>query len=133
MMGGGKPCDLSVKKPRIREISNCISARTDRSISNLQQEGTGVVETYWIDENRVYYEENYCACISAREYKDPLKVLVNENKSNEVKQIGNVSPKRNEGSKWQNPSVNRVYDSRFISPTINTMQGGNRQPMIVEK
>ena len=69
----------------------------------------GLMKPGFEHNNRVYYEENYCACISAREYKDPLKVLVND------------------------PSVNRVYDSRFISPTINTMQGGNRQPMIVEK
>lgn len=53
--------------------------------------------------------------------------------TNEVRQIGNVSPKRNGGGKWLNPSVNRVYDCRYISPTINTMQGGNRQPMIIEK
>lgn len=29
-------------------------------------------------------------------------------------------------------SNNRVYDAQGISPTLNTMQGGNRQPKIVE-
>ena len=37
--------DLSVNNPRIREIANCISARTDRGISNRKSEGNGVCES----------------------------------------------------------------------------------------
>lgn len=36
--------DLCLKKPRFTEVANCIAARTDRGISNMQQEGTGVLE-----------------------------------------------------------------------------------------
>ena len=36
--------DLSLNNPQRREIANCISARTDRGISNRKSEGTGVVE-----------------------------------------------------------------------------------------
>lgn len=36
--------DLSFNNPQIRDIANCISARTDRGISNRKQEGTGVLE-----------------------------------------------------------------------------------------
>lgn len=36
--------DLSLNHPQRREIANCISARTDRGISNRKSEGTGVVE-----------------------------------------------------------------------------------------
>ena len=121
------------KSPTVSQQEQIEASQTCSKKEQELLKPIGLMKPGFEHNNRVYYEENYCACISAREYKDPLKVLVNENKSNEVKQIGNVSPKRNEGSKWQNPSVNRVYDSRFISPTINTMQGGNRQPMIVEK
>lgn len=37
------PIDLSVNRPRKKEVSNCIKA-WDRGISNQQSEGTGVVE-----------------------------------------------------------------------------------------
>lgn len=36
--------DLSTKEPCRREIANCISAKTDRGISNRKSEGTGVIE-----------------------------------------------------------------------------------------
>ena len=46
----------------------------------------------------------------------------------EVKQLGNcmVTGKR------QNPNQGRVYDFNGLCPTITNMQGGGRQPMIVE-
>ena len=44
-----------------------------------------------------------------------------------VRQIGNVS---NSQSFNGNPQVGRVYDIRGISPTLNTMQGGGREPKI---
>lgn len=45
-----------------------------------------------------------------------------------VRQIGNFSE-----SKRSNPNTNRVYDKSGLSPTLNTMQGGNRQPMVVDE
>lgn len=45
-----------------------------------------------------------------------------------VIQIGNVL----EGS-FDNPTVGRVYDRKGLCPTLNTMNGGGKQPMIVEK
>ena len=35
--------DLSVKRPRIIQVANCITARENRGISNVQSIGTGVV------------------------------------------------------------------------------------------
>ena len=31
------------------------------------------------------------------------------------------------------PNTNRVYNKSGLSPTLNTMQGGNRQPMVVDE
>ena len=45
-----------------------------------------------------------------------------------VRQIGNFSE-----SKRSNPNTNRVYDKSGLSPTLNTMQGGNRQSMVVDE
>lgn len=46
---------------------------------------------------------------------------------NQVKQIGNIS---NSNSFGGNPQTGRVYDIDGISPTLNTMQGGGREPKI---
>ena len=61
--------------------------------------------------------------ITSREYKEPR--LVNQNRLNEINQIGMLGIKGNE-------QIRRVYADNGISPTLNTMQGGNRQPKIIE-
>lgn len=45
-----------------------------------------------------------------------------------VRQIGNVCPT----STRENPNQGRVYDSNGLSPALNCMEGGNRQPFIVD-
>lgn len=45
-----------------------------------------------------------------------------------VRQIGNLSE-----SKRSNPNTNRVYDKSGLSPTLNTMQGGNRSQWLLMK
>lgn len=45
-----------------------------------------------------------------------------------VKQIGNISESNSFGG---NPQTGRVYDIDGISPTLNTMQGGGREPKIL--
>lgn len=47
-----------------------------------------------------------------------------------VCQIGNII-KQDKG--WSNPQVGRVYDPMGLSPTLNTMQGGGREPKIIIK
>ena len=47
----------------------------------------------------------------------------------EVKQIVNVMP----GTNRPNPNQGRVYDKEGIAPTLTKMDGGNRQPMIIEE
>lgn len=45
-----------------------------------------------------------------------------------VKQIGNVTP-----NNWgDNANQGRVYDTDYLAPCLNSMQGGGRQPHIVE-
>lgn len=53
------------------------------------------------------------------------------NKENvaKVMQVGNLR----QGNGWDNPQCGRVYDTQGLSPTLNTMQGGDRQPKIVER
>lgn len=50
------------------------------------------------------------------------------NTDGEVNQVGNIGKSDNFGG---NPQITRVYDINGISPTLNTMQGGGREPKIV--
>lgn len=47
----------------------------------------------------------------------------------EIMWIGNVCTTKTRS----NPNQGRVYDTNGISPTLNQMEGGNRQPMILIK
>lgn len=47
-----------------------------------------------------------------------------------IKQIGNIANFKSFGG---NPQVGRVYGTDGISPTLNTMQGGGREPKIAIK
>ena len=46
----------------------------------------------------------------------------------EIKQVGNTTP----NPKRENPQTGRTYDAEGSAPTLNTMQGGNLQPQIIE-
>ena len=45
-----------------------------------------------------------------------------------VKQVGNIVTTGN----FNNPQRGRIYDADGISPTLNTMQGGGREPKFIE-
>lgn len=44
----------------------------------------------------------------------------------QVKQIGNVCPTKTR----ENPNQGRVYDPDYLSPSLTSMEGGNRQPFV---
>ena len=71
-------------------------------------------------------DKDYCDTILARDYKDPKCVMVDTDTA-KVMQIGNIKP----SNSWDNPQYGRVYNANGISPSLLTMQGGNRQPKIV--
>ena len=41
---GGYTIDLTINKPNIINIANCIKARYDAGISNFRSDGSGVLE-----------------------------------------------------------------------------------------
>ena len=67
-----------------------------------------------------------CDTLLARDWKDPKCVPVEEP---QVKQIGNVCPTKTR----ENPNQGRVYDKEGIAPALTTMDGGNREPMVIEE
>lgn len=63
---------------------------------------------------------------------DSIKVMVGKRCScsgPEVIQIGNCCPTKTR----DNPNQGRVYDSDGLSPSLNCMEGGNRQPFVMVK
>ena len=65
----------------------------------------------------IYGDDGLMGCITATDYKEPRIV-----------QIGRVKD-----SERDNPSVYRVYDTEGLSPCLNTMQGGGREPHVLVK
>ena len=48
--------------------------------------------------------------------------------TNQIIQLGNYRP---DSDNFSNPQTGRIYSISGICPTLNTMQGGDRQPKIL--
>ena len=65
------------------------------------------------------------SALTATDYKTPKQILLNPAK---VNQVGNISDSNSFGG---NPQTGRVYGDNGLSPTLNTMQGGGREPKVI--
>lgn len=93
---------------KINEFKNISALLIDQSMRGLDMGVRGYSEI--------------APAITSREYKEPR--LINE--TARVKQIGNLT----QNAKRDNPQAGRIYEQYGVSPTLNTMDGGNRQPFI---
>lgn len=143
------PTDGGLKKPKPREVANTITARYDAGVSNQQSMGTMVIEPNnkkdsdslavgfiprtngtQHQSNTVYRIDKESPSVSATDYKNPIKVLLdNDTIDNEPKaeRLGGIFDK--DGTKHQ---AGAVWDKDHLSPALDTMQGGWRQPSVVE-
>lgn len=78
--------------------------------------------------NRIYSAEKTAMCLMAQPVGNAggFSYLYAIQEPAEIKMVGMLDIKGNE-------QVRRVYDPEGLSPTLNTMQGGNRQPKIIEE
>ena len=65
-----------------------------------------------------------CYTLRARDYKDPICVKEDP----KVMQVANYL--EGEGNYWKNPNNGRIYSGEGLAPTLNCMEGGNRQPKV---
>jgi len=72
----------------------------------------------------VYNIEGQMGCLAASDYKQPKQVLIKE--TNRCREVGKLNIKGQD-------CIKRVYSTEGISPTLTTMQGGNRQPKIIKE
>ena len=85
-----------------------------------------ILNSTFMQEKKRIQMTDICDTLLARDWKDPKCVPVEEP---EVKQIMNVCPTKTR----DNPNQGRVYDTNGIAPTLTKMDGGNREPMIVDE
>lgn len=69
----------------------------------------------------VYSENSIMGTLVATDYKQPKQIL----ETNRCVKVGDLNY-------YPYETLNRVYSKEGISPTLTTMQGGNRQPKIAE-
>ena len=75
--------------------------------------GEGTNSRHW-----VYDTNSNISTLDATMYKQPKQIL----------QVWNY---REKDKGFKNPQTGRVYSSEGLSPTLNTMQGGDRQPKVL--
>lgn len=82
--------------------------------------GTTAPEFRTIGQRDLVYQKNgIMGSLVATDYKQPKQIL-----DTKIEKVGSVYLGNNE-------SNNRVYSPEGLSPTLNTMQGGHRQPKIM--
>lgn len=86
-----------------------------------------ILNSSFMQEKKRIQTTDVCDTLLARDWKDPKCVPVEEEP--QVKQIGNVCPTKTRS----NPNQGRVYDKDGIAPALTTMDGGNREPMVVDE
>jgi DNA (cytosine-5)-methyltransferase 1 len=79
------------------------------------------------DSNRVIDPTGIAQTMQARDYKDPIKVMVKEETKQGINQIGNIIDTDSFGG---NPQRGRVYGTDGISPSLNTVGGGGLEPKV---
>lgn len=138
LKGQRECCDSTIKDPNIREISNSIIARYDAGIQNVRSIGTAVAEPntelqpILVKNQGTEYVKDLdeSVTLKARDWKGwdnyGSTAVVESEKFDSSKRIGGMfddKTKHQAGSVW---------DTNGMSPTLDTMQGGLRQPCVVE-
>lgn len=134
----------TVKDQKVKDVSNTIKARYDCGIENQKSVGCMVLEPV-ICASRGRNTDNPSDRTTGISTEQRLE-LKNDGTSNtlttvskdnlllepahRILQVGNLIPDADR--KFTNPQTGRVYDPDGLAPTLNTMQGGGREPKIIE-
>ena len=86
-----------------------------------------ILNSTFMQEKKRIQMTDVCDTLLARDWKDPKCVPVEEEP--EVKQLMNIMPTKTR----DNPNQGRVYDVNGIAPTLTKMDGGNREPMVIDE
>ena len=132
ILGEHKPYKFADKIPLNKCIADILEDEVDEKyylseeIQNrfkITNQNKNIIETTKPDfrtigqRDLVYSKDGVMGSLVATDYKQPKQIA-------EINQVGMLDIKGNE-------QVRHVYGDNGISPTLNTMQGGNRQPKII--
>lgn len=138
LKGQRECCDSTITDPNVKDISNAILSRYDAGIMNHKSVGLAVAEPQTdlqpilVKNMGTEYVKDLdeSVTLKARDWKGwdnyGSTAVVESEKLDTSKRIGGMfddKTKHQAGSVW---------DSNGMSPTLDTMQGGLRQPCIVE-
>lgn len=133
-------CDSTINDPNVRDVSNAIIARYDAGISNYKQTGLAVAEPNANIENQPILVKNKgeeyvkdldnSVTLMARDWKGwntyGSTAIVESEIIDKAERIGGMF---DDNTKHQAGSV---WNTNGLAPTLDTMQGGLRQPCVVE-
>ena len=100
-------------------LKDMLDDEVDEKYYLSEQQINSIKTSSYVQNTRRIQEKDYCDTLCARDWKDPKCVAV------EPKRLGGLFD--TEKSKHQAGSI---WDKECISPTIDTMQGGYRQPLV---
>lgn len=103
------------KEPLKLRLKDMLEENVDKKYYLKDWQIEKIQNSDFIQERKRIQEKDYCDTILARDWKDPKCV-----------QVGEVNIKGHD-------CIKRVYSEEGISPTLTDMQGGNRQPKILEE
>ena len=135
LKGQRECCDSTINDPSVRDVSNAIIARYDAGISNYRQTGLAVAEPQPIlvkNQGTEYVKDlDESVTLKARDWKGwdnyGSTAIVESEKIDKSERIGGMfddETKHQAGSVW---------NTNGLAPTLDTMQGGLRQPCIVDE
>ena len=113
--------------PLTTRLKDVLEAVVDEKYYLPDERIDKILNSTFVQEKKRIQMTDVCDTLLARDWKDPKCVPVESEP--EVRQIGNVCPTKTR----DNPNQGRVYDVDGIAPTLTKMDGGNREPMIVDE
>lgn len=141
LKGQRECCDMSDNNPNIKDTANTIVQRYNKGISARRAEGTAVAEPNSNIENQPILVKNKgeeyvkdldnSVTLKARDWKGwdnyGSTAIVESEKIDNAERIGGMFDE--EKTRHQAGSV---WNTNGLAPTLDTMQGGLRQPCVVE-
>ena len=121
-----KPSDKSTSK-QLQQVTNTVTTRAGKSkeVGRYVTKNQSKVAVPILTPERIKKRQN------GRRFKtnnEPMFTITAQDRHGVI-QVGNIS----QYTRFNNPQAGRVYSPGGIAPTLNTMQGGNLQPKIIQR
>ena len=104
------------KEPLKLKLKDLLEDSVDEKFYLKDSQVMRIKNSTYLQNQRRIQKKEWCDTLCARDWKDPKCVRVGGlyDSQDKINQAGSI------------------YDKNHLSPTLNTMQGGNRQPLIME-